>query len=360
MAKLAVGDITGMATAILDKYRKNAITDLCTDVQKHTALSSLMKKSRMAWDGGEQFTFVYQGSTNGSARVTGLFDDDSIVVTDDIGTGRIPIKHFTCNTAFDKKESVFNQGAARIVDHIKLRKRAAIGDMHKYMETALWTALSASTDDGLWGLPMAITYPTTYSARGFVGGNPSGWTSGYAGISSTSVYRWANYFDEYTEKNYDDLGLKWIRAALECDFTPIVPYAGARTRGGYGYYTNQDMLVELYRVIRSQNDNWGQAIDAGAAGDPLFRRVPVNYVRILDDAKTADTDTRAEMGAYDPIYGINWSTFKIFFFKSEWMALTVKPSATKHGVTECHWDLSANVGCVNRRPNFLLAHSDLC
>lgn len=356
MSKYHASDITGMATATLDAYRKNEVTDLTSDVQKYTALSSLMKKSRFAWEGGEQYTFVFQHDDNGSARSTGMFDDDTIVVSDALGTGRIPVRHYTCNYAFDTKESVFNRGKARIVDHIRLRDRAATLSMHKLIENDFWGKPTDSTDeDKLWGIDLAVTYPTTYTARGFVGGNPSGFTSGYAGINHSTYPRWGNYYDVFSTVDFDDLAIKWIRASMTCNFSSPVPYAGARTRGGKAWYTNQDNMVEFDRMIRSQNDDWGYELAAGANGTPLFRRAPINYVPQLDEALTGDTDTRSDMAPYDPIYGIDWSCVKMIFFSSEWMKKTVKNSATKHTVTEVHKDLSVNPAFLDRRPQVLLS-----
>jgi len=356
MAKLQGSDITGLVTATLDAHRKGAITDLTSDLQKYTALSSIMRKQRMAWEGGEQFTFVIQHDAGGSARASGLYDDDQIVVSDALATGRIPIRHFTWNCAWDRLESAFNKGAAQIVDHIELRKRAEKIGAFKFFEDQLWSAPASSTDtDRMWGIDLAITYPTSFSAAGFCGGNPSGFTGGYAGINHTTYPRWGNYYNQYAAMNYDDLAMSWIRATLTCDFQPAVPYKGARTRGGYAYYAGMDVMLEMYRLIRSQNDNWGVEVAAGSNGTPLFRRVPINHVPQLDSALAEDTDTRSSMASYDPIYGINWSTWKMIFFGENWMHQTVKQSATKRNVTEAHWDLSINPACLDRRPNFLLS-----
>jgi len=356
MAVTNITDMTGMIEAVLDKYRKDKLTDLTSDLQKYTALSSIMKKHRMAWDGGEQYSFLYQHDTPGNAKVTGLFADDSINVRDDIGKGRVPLRHFTTNTAWDHLEDKFNQGGPSIVKHIKARKRAAMIDMHKLMEDQFWgKPTSSSDDDYLFGIDYWITYPSTWTVDGFVGGNPSGFTSGAAGINSTTLKRWANYYARYTAATYDDLGITWTKAAMRCHFEPAIPHQGGNEASEYAYYTNMNVDVELGRVIKDQNDNWSNEVVAGQSGKKLFRRVPINWVPQLDAALANDTDTRSDMAGYNPVYGVDWSTFRFYFFKNEWMRQTVKPSGTKHNVTEAHWDLTANLVCENRRPNFLLS-----
>lgn len=358
---LHASDITGLVAATLDKFRKDVLTDLTTDIQEFVALGSLMQKNRMAWTGGEQYSFILQTDTSGSARATGLFDDDNIVARDHLKTVRIPIRHFTTNTSWDAREKVFNQGDQRIVDHIKARYRTALTDIHKLMENYWWGKPATSSDeDSLWGIDLPVTYPTSFSASGFVGVNPAGFSSGYGGVSSSDVPRWANYYDQYAAKTYDDLGLKWIKAAILCGFKPAVPMMTDRSAPRYGYYTNIEVMLELYRLVRSQNDNWENNIDAGAGDSPLFRRIPVQHVPQLNPAGSGETDSRSALSAYGPIYGLDWKHIKICFFENEWLAQTVRPDANKHRVTNAHWDLSANVICFDRRPQFLITHQDLC
>lgn len=354
-------DITGLVTATLDKFRRNDFADLTSDVQEYVALRTLMQKHRSVWEGGEQYTFTAQTGTSGSARATGLFDTDVVQPRDDLTTGRIPMRHFTVNTAFDRLEGKFNAGPARIVDHIKARKRAAMVDMHKFMEAEFWGKPSTSSDEeSLWGVDQPITYPTTFSAEGFCGGNPSGFTSGYAGISSSTYPRWANYYDQYAALTYEDFGVTVKKAMRRCRFMPPVPYPGGPVRGDLGLYSGMDVLNEMEARVREQNDNWKNDVLAASTGETLFRRVPLNWVPFLDSALSNDTDSRSDLAAYDPIYGINWATMKIVYFKGEWLAMTVRPSAEKHTVTEVHWDLSCNLACEDRRPNFLVTLNTLC
>ncbi|MHC4506787.1 MAG: hypothetical protein ACYTFI_26150 [Planctomycetota bacterium] len=348
--------IPALVTATLSKYRRDDLTDLTTDVQEHVALSDLMKKHRMVFEGGEDYEFIYQDDLPDSARATTIHDDDVIVGQDDLGTGNVPIRHFTTNTTWSELEKKFNAGPARIVDYVKARKNAAIKALHRLIEEQFWgKPATSSNTTSLWGVDYWITYPSVYSADGFVGGNPSGFSGGCAGIDSTSVPRYSNYYGRYTYKTYEDLGLVWSRAVKRCRFVPITPTPGNPVPITRGQYAGLDVTERLGAIVRSQNDNWGNEVAAGQTSDPLFHRIPVKWVPQLDAALTGDTDSRSALAAYDPIYGINWGVAKCIYFTDEWLHHTLRPHPPRHRDWVSHWDLSANMCFEERRSSFMLS-----
>ena len=75
-----------------------------------------------------------------------------------------------------------------------------------------------------------------------------------------------------------------------------------------------------------------------------FRQVPVTWCPHLEGR------------AGDPIYGINWGSYRPVFLSGEYMREEGPTKASnQHTVFVTHIDTTMNLQCTNRRVNFVLA-----
>ena len=322
-------------------------TDIMTATQDHVAWNRLMQEKKIKFDDGYGIQFNVQYQTSGAARHLGLFEVDDVDVADTMVQGNIPWRHGETKMAIEKREISMNRGKSRIFDLIKTRQADAMTDWAETFEDAFWVKPSSSSD---LTQPFGVTYWIVYNATaGFNGGNPSGFTSGAAGLDVATYTRWKNYSVNYTTVSKTDLVRKIRKAATFTRFrspirTNIQPYD---TGTNFGYYTNYNVIGTLEELLEDQNENLGNDV-ASKDGDVMFRRNPVVWVPNLED-RTGD-----------PVFGINWGVFKPVFLRGEFMRQSGpnNTSGAQRNVIKTFWDTSYNNVCYDRRKCFVAATAD--
>jgi len=344
MATLQADDIVDLITITQRDLGRLRWTDLSYDLQEYVALPSILQKEKVTYSSGYGMQWNVMTGTSGATRDVGLYEVDSVNVSDVMTTANIPWRHMTTNYAIERREISMNTGPAQIVDLVKIRRHDAMVDLAKHLETRFWSKPDTSADNlKIYGVPYWIVYNAT---EGFNGGNPSGFASGAAGIDSTTTPNWSNWSAQYTNVSSTDLIRKWRKAATFTKFMAPQPSPSYGTGARYGYYTNYDVIGPLEEVLESQNDNLGNDI-ASKDGKLLFRQIPVTWVPFLEDR------------AGDPIYGINWGQFKPAFLSGEYLREEGPVKASNQPtVFQTHVDLTMNIMCTDRRSNFVLATAE--
>ena len=344
MATLQAYDIVDLITITQRDLGRLRWTDLSYDLQEYVALPSILQKEKVTYSSGYGMQWNVMTGTSGATRDVGLYEVDSVNVSDVMTTANIPWRHMTTNYAIERREISMNTGPAQIVDLVKIRRHDAMVDLAKHLETRFWSKPDTSADNlKIYGVPYWIVYNAT---EGFNGGNPSGFTSGAAGIDSAATPNWSNWSAQYAAVSNVDLIRKWRKAATFTKFMAPQPSPSYGTGARYGYYTNYDVIGPLEEVLESQNDNLGNDI-ASKDGKLLFRQIPVTWVPFLEDR------------AGDPIYGINWGQFKPAFLSGEYLREEGPVKASnQHTVFQTHVDLTMNIMCTDRRSNFVLATAE--
>lgn len=342
MATLQADDIVDLITLTQKDLGKMRWTDLSYDLQEYVALPSLLQKEKVAFGSGYGMQWNVMTGTSGATRDTGLYEVDSVNVSDVMQTASIPWRHMTTNYAIERREIAMNTGAAQLVDLVKIRRHDAMVDLAKHLEDRFWSKPTTSADNlKMFGVPYWIVYDST---DGFTGGNPSGFSAGAANLDSSTYDQWKNYSATYTDST--SLMTKWRKAATYTKFMAPAesPSYGAPAR--YGYYTTYDTIASLESLTENRNDNLGYDI-ASVMGKVLFRGVPVSWVPFLEGR------------AGDPIYGINWGQFKPAFLSGEYLREEGPNKASnQHTVFQTHLDMTMNIMCTDRRSNFVLATTD--
>ena len=321
---------------------RNKWTDLSHDLQDFVVMPSILKKERIKFSGSTGSEFRVQTATNGSARMTQLYEVDTVNVPDTLTKGYVPWTHATCNYGYDERELEMNASEYKIVDLVKTRRISALGDLAELLETKFWNAPTGTSDDKTpYGVPYYVVKASS-ATGGFNGGAPSGHTT-VAAISPTTYTRWKNWNVNYTTVAKTDFVKKVRESLVKTQFKSPVPHPSTDFGSARRMiYTNYDVLQALETLLEQQNDNLGNDL-ASKDGMTTFRRIPVMYVPYLD----ADTS--------NPAYGIDWSTFTTMFLRGEYLKESPPTDTAAHRVKNVYVDCTFNWRCHDRRRNWVVS-----
>lgn len=336
----------------LAKFRKGKFNEIVTPYSKYVFFGDLLRSKLKMYDGGYQYEsnlMVELGANAGAASMYGTYNLDA-----EDTNKRIVMPERTWRTGWimDDKELSVNAGSAeKLVDIVVTKEKSSEIQLANLMERQCGSHPADNTDtETMWGLPYWIVWHSGASGS-FAGGHPSGW-SDVAGLSSTTYPNWNNWDDTYVNMTEDDLFDKWREANEETEFTPPVEIPEHGVGYDFAYYVNLPTKLEMMRFTRGQNQNLGLEVAKGPGnGTPVFYGAPIRYVPLLKD-------TAYFNAAALPIYGINWKTM-FWICLNGWNMKRMGPmrKADQPTVQFNYTFTSANMGCDNRRKNYVLAIS---
>tara|TARA_R110000803_G_scaffold20067_2_gene51876 strand:- start:61 stop:1209 length:1149 start_codon:yes stop_codon:yes gene_type:complete len=375
---IAVSDLQDLITTTQKELGELKWTEIATDLQEHTALSSLLQESRVQFSSGTSIQWNIMVENSGLAKDTSLFATDEVNIGDVMKTAEIGWKHQTTNYAIERREIAFNRDPRRIVDLVAVRRADAMISMAEHMEKRFWGCPSTANDLKMNGVGYWISTEGDNPAAGvggFLGGDK--FTGGTAGLSSADYPRWQNYWGVYAAgdltgqaavtnvNNYSAvangsgnpaafpvLGLvKQMRESyIKTGFKPIananVPSYNTGDR--HGIYCGYEALAGLEQIVERTNDKVTSADLQPYAGRVMFRGVPITYVPHLDSATGK------------PIYMLNWGTFHPVFLEGEYMReMGPEVAPNQHTTLVTHIDCTLNTYCTDRRRNAVLSTGDV-
>lgn len=327
--------------------------DLSLNLQQYIFADRLINKSKMAVRGGEQLQHRVQVRNTGTFRDTGMYDVSGKIVVDHLENIQVPWAKQQVHYVWEEDEVAFQSRPETILEILKVRIHAMHNDWFEGMEERMWTKPAAETDKPRkpWGLPTWIVKDTSGSAAtafGFNGGNPTGWTNGVGGLSSSTYPNWSNGTFRYDNLTQTDLFAKWSEACHKCYFMPPHNYnESVSGKPRWEYFTTYPVLENLHNALFAANDNVGT--DIGKYRDSvLFKGTPVTYVPALTVSGFAARDVQ------NPIYGVDWSSMK-FFFRSGADRKMLQPVRLEQQPTVHvqYMETWCNFLCLDRRRNFV-------
>lgn len=342
MPSIQAGDIGDVVIGILDDLGRLKWTDLTTDLQDYPAVNQLMKKKKVDFLGGTNIQWNVMVDHNNSARFVGLGSVDVVNQQDVMKTAEIPWRHVTANWSIEERVIAMNRGDEyRVIDLVKTARISGMVALVKLLEERFWQKPTDSTDTvNIFGIPYWCVPSAT---EGFNGTNPSGFTSGAGGLSSTTYPRWANYTARYVSVTKTDLLRKLRRAMTKTQFKAPVDMPQYGNSISRGLYTNYDVVGPCEELLEAQNDNLGNDL-ASKDGKCVFRGVPLTDVPYLDDGDTTN-----------PVYGLDWNTMKPVCMRGEFMKeMGPKIAPRQHRTLEWFVDISMNLECRDRRKQFVI------
>lgn len=322
----------------LSKFKKGKWTDLALTYQKYVS-SKLINEKKVVEDGGKDISFRIKVRNTGNARITGLYAQDVTRVEDVMETGVVPWSMQTTNFSYDIYEPLFQSDAETIIKELLIREHDCLSDMAELMEECLWSAPTSTSDKRPMGIPFWLQKSVATPDGAFNGGNPSGFTSGCAGVSSTTYPAWRNWTFQYTNPTSDDLIRKVKKAVAFTQFEAPVPHPELGFgSSNYEIFTTYRVQEPLERLAETRNDNLGRDL-AKYINQVLIAGIPTMWVPYLENNDTSD-----------PLYGVNWKAFRPYVKKGADMKRNPpKEAARQHTVREVHIDNWMNYICYNRR-----------
>lgn len=340
---LTPDQIDDFVNLTLSKFHRYKWTDLSLEYQEYVSAQIINSKS-VKEQGGKDISFRIKTKNTGNARNTGMYAQDVTNVEDVTKSASVPWAMQTTNFSYDVYEDLFQSDRETIIRELQIRDHDALSDMAELQEENFWSAPTGPTDTRPMGVPFWMQKDaSTTPEGGFNGGNPSGFTSGCAGVSSVDYPRWRNWTFGYSQVTPDDLVRKVKKAIVFTRFIAPVPHPELGFgKSDCGLYTTYRVLEPLERLAESRNDNLGNDV-ARYMGSVVIGGNPVKYVPYLEANDTSD-----------PVYGINWKWFRPVAKKGASMRRNKpKEAARQHTVREVHIDNWMNYYCVNRRGLFV-------
>lgn len=341
---LSPADFVDFAQLTLSRFTKKSWIDISLGSQHYIAASKLYTSKKVVERGGTNVRWEVQVRNGQAARNVTLLQPDQMSIQDLMTYATVPFRKQTNSFSFGLEEEEFQSGPELIIDVLKVREHACMNALFELMEDNLWQAPQTTTENRPYGVPFWIKKDATTTVGGaFNGGNPTGFSDGAGGISSTTYTRWKNWTFGYTNVDRDDLVAKVRKAMRYCEFKN--PHAFAQLDAGksnWGFYTTETVLAGLELLLDSRNDNLGVDL-AKYMGSVLINGSPVEWVPYLNDNDSTN-----------PFYGINWTVFKPFV-KSGWDMKRSEPiqQPFQHNWWTVHIDHWCNYLCENRRRCFV-------
>jgi hypothetical protein len=250
--------------------------------------------------------------------------------------GKVSVRHVNAHYIYDQRLPAFQRGGTEIVNLVRSKYTGMMVSFYELLEELLWGKPTDSSDDKT---PFGLAYWVVKDAtEGFNGGNPSGFSDGRAGISTTDYPRWANWTASYTAITKEDLIRKMRRAHRRTQFRSPVSHATPNLGGmKNGIYTNDTVIGLLEEALEAQNMNLGNDL-ASKDGRAVFKSTPITYAPKLDDDTT------------DPIYMLDWKWLAIGVLAG-WENNLSSPYMVpgKHLVRRVDLDASLNMVCTDLR-----------
>lgn len=348
----SIDDVVKTVLATIPKPRWGMIAQNLVD---YPILNQWLKSSNVKKSASHQLEHRLMVSQSETAKNVGLYDDDAYAVQDNFKTITVPWRHTTNNFIYDVLEKAFNEGNAdalahKIVDLIETRRIDCMLGIAEKMEIDFWGKPSSSTDETTpWGIQYWLKLPTS-GQRGHLGGDITGFSGGPGGLASDTYTNWKHYVADYDAFSDDDLSTEMRRAFRACNFkSPVKTMTGEGAQGyQYKILTGEEVQEGLIQIARAQNDNIGRDISAYDGG-VVFKKIPFQYVPAIDE-----TWTSTEY----PIFMLDTKHLKVgVHSKNAWRETGPVPVAGKHNVRACHYDVSWNVMCTDRRRQAVLARA---
>lgn len=335
-----VDDFVNLTLSVFKRYKW---TDISLEHQEYIS-SSLIDEKKVVESGGKDISFRLKTKNTGNARNTGLFAQDVTKVEDVTIAAAVPWAMQTTNFSYDIYEDLFQSDRETIIKELQIRDHDAMSDVAELNEENLWSAPTGTTDTRPMGIPFWLQKDATTTPGGaFNGGNPSGFTAGAAGVSSTTYPRWRNWAFGYSNVTPDDMVPKVKKALAFTHFIAPVPHPELGFgKSQYTVFTTYRVVEPMERLAESRNDNLGGDL-ARYLGTVTIGGVPCKWVPYLEANDTSD-----------PLYGVNWGVFRPYVKKGANMRRNApKEAARQHTVREVHVDNWMNYICYNRRMCFV-------
>lgn len=320
----------------LDELDRGKWIGAMTDLQKHVGFNEICKNKKEKRNKGKGIKVRFVTDHNNSAEDVGLYNTVEYSRDNNLTSGSIDWKFTEAHMIWDDREDDMNSGNAALVDAVEMERSAMMTSLAELCEKRIW-GYSSTDEKRVFGIPYWVTKNATL---GYNGGNPTGYSSGRAGVSSSTYPRLKNYtggYTGYTDQSATDLIYMMEKAAYETAWTPPAPEPGMSRNGyGKGIFTTWKVKMKLKNVAKTNNDSLGFDL---STKEPVFRGSEITPVPYLDQ-NTSD----------DPMYILNFDYLEPVFLKDWFKKRTpVRRLSNQPHVMATDVDLVWNIRCTDWR-----------
>ena len=329
------------------KLKKLKFVQAAQRYRRYTLVKDLVKPSRtIVCDGGYEYEFPIMLTHGDQAKMVGLFEKDSLSISDVMTMASVPLRFTNTNWFYDVKEQAMNAGPERLVDTVKNRRLQAMMSNIDMVERGGWGRPAPSDNKTIWGVPHWVVESAT---QGFNGQNPPGW-SDLAGVDTDAAANanWRNYTGTYPEFTKDDLIQVMAEAAEYTNFeSPTgADHPDLNDGNSSKIFTTFPVRRNISLIGEAQNQNLGRDVDS-MGGKVRFQGNEIHVVPALEDATVRVVQ--------DPIYMLNMGTWNFITQKGGMMREGRPIQLTdRHDTYANHVDGSINLMCTDRRRNTVL------
>jgi hypothetical protein len=256
--------ITQLALLVKEGVQsRGTVSDLSLPLQNYT-FPKFMAKGKLpegaSDDSGTSMTFRIMTSFADNFRVTGLMDTNNTGRNENVARGTVKWSKQDTSCSYDIDEPEFNgKGMQQIANHLELLMHGMYNSFYQGMERLIYTQPSGPDESpfGVLGLPHWLVNDTTSTTPAFTGGNPTGFSAGAAGISSTTYTGWDNCTFGFPLIDWDFIDALF-KAFYLTKFEAPHKFPQTNTgKSGYFFATTYDNVAALRKVLRSANENYG-------------------------------------------------------------------------------------------------------
>ena len=344
-------------------------TNLLSDLNDYAIVKRIMPKHKKVFDGGLDWKFMAaiasNNTGNGTAKFTGLFENDDLNRVNVLVPGKVSPRFLTASYVYDKREPVLNSGEfskskmLAIVEFVKLQMELMYQGALQLLETTFAGVGPTYADDkktphgiGFYIQKQSNANAALHADGAFDGGDPSLPASAASAtptacprcdISTTTYARWANWCAQYAAVSKGDLVKKMRTAAHKTNFKSPLALTDPTLSTGREILTNLAVLQELEEILEAQNMNLGNDV-ASKDGKTLFKGAPIEYIPVLDG------DTQ------NPVYMIDWKTL-VFGTVAGWDKKVSAPKEdnAQHNTMKGFLDMACEMVCTNLRNQAVIA-----
>ncbi len=360
---LSPQDYSDLFSSAIADHGKGVVEDIAMPLQEYVAYGIMTGKGQMEKYNSEGPYIRRHVRLNGqgNATWTDLYDSDSLANTNMMAEINTQYKYAKTGYMYDLRERDINLDtpAAVVYDLIKVKRQAAFCDQASIFEEAFWDCPDAITSKKLLGLAYWLAYNATV---GFTGSNPSGSFSNVGGLdpSLSANAAWRNWSGNYDQPNATDLVRKMRQAYMKTAFKNPEQMVGSVTSPTrkLGIYTTYPVISKLEELMELRDDNIGTDL-AMKDGTLRFRGVSVSWVPQIDTRWGEGSESLTVSAGAHPVFGVDWSTFKLLTRPSWWMKESNRLAPENHNIMNFWVDSQLQLFCQNRRRNWLLARSAL-
>lgn len=340
---LTFDDIQDIAIAGQQTFPRNKLENISYEKNEYIFVPRLLNMKKVTVQSGWQFRETILTGKANSARMVQLMEEDATDSPDLLTQATFDWCFADNYWQIDEREIIANAQPSQIVDLSFARRLAADQSMVELLEEQFASKPTDSDDKlNMFGVQMFVV--KNNGAFGFSGGNPTGFTSGVGGVSSSIYPQWANGTGGYTTFTIDDFFDKVRQMMRHLKWNPPVPGREASPAAqNYLILGTETVVSEIEKYLEGRND-----------------QASPNAIPYLNAAMLGSSAVQwwpqIESDTSDPCYFFDLNTWEIKVMRGlDNRELPAARAPFQHNVLRTWSDLGIQVWCRNRRRNGVLS-----